>query len=474
MNITDHVLVITHPIALRNWRKEFLMFGKNYEEDDFYIVDSVKARTPFQSGKKVIIMAFQHAIILVRDKYKEKKKELTKRSHIVNKNPLKSDILTWSDKFTCILDESHLIKNPRTLTYKCIVPMLSEIATQRFAMTGTFKPNKWVDAYSQMQFVSKKLVGNMSYEQFVRDTCVVGSPFSDKEDYNLDIVSIIPEKKEKWEKVWKPYITRIEKKDEVEVRTKKVLVDISNIHREVYQSLISDTLFKIREHGGGIDFVKVVNSFPYLLLALADPVMLEKQDFYNQISGIKSWDITKNEKLKISKYIVEEKYALGEKTIIWLENPKVIEALVPHFKKYNPLIVHGQQKVPKGLTKTEFRDLIIDKINNENSEHRLLIANPAIVGIAQNIVGANNEILWRGDFNFGRITQARGRINRIGQKRDINSYFLIAENTIDELAFYAYEHKASLNDIKIKFRTLTKEQYRLLFEGKFNLWEIGV
>lgn len=468
-NVVGKIIIITVPIVKKNWKYEMSKkFGMYLSEDDFYIVDSERNRNPFQSDKKVIIMSHDNMTLLTKDKYRELGKGPPDKQYF-RKNPLESDIKSWAnnEEILCVVDESHKIKNPTSWRFKTIVPMMSEIAKVRIALTGTLAPNEWIDKYGQMRFLSKKLVGGLPYQEFKEDTCILGNGYS-----KYAISSYIPEKIKKWDKRWKPYIFRVPKEKVVDVYTRKLMVELSEEHLKIYQTLVQETLYALREKNGKLDFQKVKNAFPYLLLSLADPIMVKDKLIGNNLGLLKDWSLEKNAKFQITKELIKDKCdEENEKMIIWLNNPRVIDDLAKELSDYKPYVIHGQLKYKKGQTKEDYRDEIIEKFNDPTDKVKLLIANPPTIGTGANIVGANNSVFWNLPFDYGQITQTRGRYNRYGQVRAINEWFLVAENTLDEIAFSGMEIKAGLNDTTIDHEVLTVKEYREIFEGRYNIWK---
>jgi hypothetical protein len=73
-----------------------------------------------------------------------------------------SALLTSTEFFYLILDESQYIKNPASKTYKAIMQMKSQ---HRLVLTGTPIENSLSDLWSQMNFLNKGILGNLAFFQ---------------------------------------------------------------------------------------------------------------------------------------------------------------------------------------------------------------------------------------------------------------------------------------------------------------------
>ncbi|NJM15134.1 MAG: hypothetical protein HC896_06955 [Bacteroidales bacterium] len=70
------------------------------------------------------------------------------------------DIIKHHEFLYLILDESQVIKNPESKTYKAAIKLS---ALHRLVLTGTPIENSLTDLWSQMNFLNKGLLGNFQY-----------------------------------------------------------------------------------------------------------------------------------------------------------------------------------------------------------------------------------------------------------------------------------------------------------------------
>ena len=99
----------------------------------------------------------------------------------------------------------------------------------------------------------------------------------------------------------------------------------------------------------------------------------------------------------------------------------VEQVLVPYGIKFTTLQAadSGQQRYD-----------IVEQFNNDASI-RILILTTAVGGLGLNLVGADTVIFMEHDWNPMKDMQAIDRAHRIGQKRTVNVYRLVLQDTLE-------------------------------------------
>lgn len=91
------------------------------------------------------------------------------------------------------------------------------------------------------------------------------------------------------------------------------------------------------------------------------------------------------------------------------------------------------------------REITISKFNDpNNSEFSVVIANP--FSVAESISlhkGCHNAIYLERDYNASNFIQSKDRIHRVGLPENIetNYYYVVSENSIDEIINYRLRQK---------------------------------
>lgn len=113
----------------------------------------------------------------------------------------------------------------------------------------------------------------------------------------------------------------------------------------------------------------------------------------------------------------------NRKVVVCLHFMDTIKVLEEKLSKYNPLILHG------GINKE--RKKIIDKFQQPNDTHRLLICNMRVGGVGislHDLHGSYPRTMFISpNHNVTDIFQATGRINRVGGKSDSKIYLFVSD-----------------------------------------------
>jgi SNF2 family DNA or RNA helicase len=125
-----------------------------------------------------------------------------------------------------------------------------------------------------------------------------------------------------------------------------------------------------------------------------------------------------------------------EKLIIWSLYVETIERLGKRYAALEPLALYG-------ATPASDRVAIAQRFQTDPSA-RLLLANPAAAGVGFTLTAARyavyETVSWRYDF----YAQSQDRIHRIGQDRAVTCLRLITADTIEEVIATALDRKAKI------------------------------
>ncbi|GAB4813150.1 hypothetical protein N2152v2_000196 [Parachlorella kessleri] len=105
---------------------------------------------------------------------------------------------------------------------------------------------------------------------------------------------------------------------------------------------------------------------------------------------------------------------------------RIVESLVT-FKGYDYLVLDGS-------TGMQDRQRLVDEFNSRQSIFIFLISTTA-GGVGLNLTSANKVIIFDPSWNPSHDLQAQDRAFRIGQKRDVDVYRLVAAGTIEEMVY---------------------------------------
>ena len=315
------VFFLTSSIGVRNLKDELVKFIKNIDESRISIAD-VNNRLPFRddvdivisnyntlrliadaySGigtkiqqllgklskasrkstqdnlKQEIINTFATVHIFVSaecstDKFISKvKKTLSENRQMLKKYKLGGAIKTWLNgkEGLLLLDESHQLANPQSLRSKVAVEM-SNAFQYRYLFTGT-PADVPVKLYNQFKILDPWLVYNMTFSEWKERMAYIGTPFSSTaiRGWKKDELEL---SNQRFTKLHGNYLSVTDVLDLPEFFEKRIPVDMSAKQRYIYEEAVSSILSAAK------DEKEMVNVFPYQLLAVDNPSLLEKHSF---------------------------------------------------------------------------------------------------------------------------------------------------------------------------------------------------
>lgn len=440
----NKVLFVTTTIGVRNLYFELLKFIKGLDESRIAIADKDN-RLPFTKDVDIVITNY-NSFRLICNEYKKQKK-------ITAKNPRRPylPISEWVNggNAMLILDESHSCANATSQQTKMML-LHAPLFKYRYLFSGTVadKPEK---LYPQYQILDPWLNYGLNFTDWKNKLAVVGNRFS---------ASAIEEwKMEELEKLNKRFLdgygNHYKTEDLLDLPDyyeKPVYIKMSPKHREIYQAFINEDLNSLN----GLSVRDVVNRFPYMLLSVDYPPLLDKHE--EKFSPGLNKLIAKFDENYIEKYsyidkILEEEHP-NDKGIIWCIHPRTIETLGKRYAKYNPICIDGsiEQNVRFEMVE-EFK----------KGDHKLLIANISCLNTSVTILEATFQIYCERGFNYTQYEQSTRRIFRAGQTRNVDSYVLIYDRSIDTLLDKNLKSKGSLVDGLVSKKFLTADEWRNIF-----------
>lgn len=291
-----------------------------------------------------------------------------------------------------VVDESLKIKNKEANRTERILK-IGEIAEYKLILNGTPLSKNVLDLYTQMQFLSPKIL-KMSYNEFKNTYCeyyIRGNLKGVvKKQYNIEhLISLI-----------QPYIFDCD----LEIETRKSYHDMtysmSAPEREEYELIKEEFLNRCFNNMSGVDFF----AFSQLLQAHYCKAQEHKRKLEKLINSI---------------------------------NGKVIV-----FVKYLSSIPSGAVKVT-GEMNTEQR---AEAIQQFKDGEKVLYITYGCGAYGLNLQFCKNIIFAEHSFDYAQREQAEARIYRIGQKYDVDYYNLWCNIGLEKLIQASLNKKSNLLD----------------------------
>lgn len=444
------IVLITTSIGVRNLYHELFKFIKDLPVDRVAIADT-NNRECFKPEADILLMNY-NTFRLVCNQYKKKLK-ITATAPRKPFLPLKE----WAkdQDMMLLLDESHNAAIPSS-QQSHLIALHSYSFKYRYLFTGTpaDKPEK---LYNQLKILDPVLVHRLSYTEWLDTYAEIGTRFS-----RFDIRSW---KKHKLEELNKRFTAEygIYRNSEEIIElpahyVKKIYIDMQREHRSIYQSFIINTIEELRRTGNS-STKDIINRFPYMMLAVENPFLLEKHiDKFDDKLASKILNFKEDyiEKLSFLEDIINEQQ--NEKGVIWIVHPKTAEIIAKRFEKLNPIVIIGE-------TEQAERNNLIEKFRTDDTT-KLLIANINVLNTSVTITWATWQCYVERIFGYAPYEQSTKRIYRIGQNKAVTTYIPIYNDSLDILLDKNLDSKDTLVKGLMSKDFLTQDEWSRIFSMK--------
>lgn len=318
---------------------------------------------------------------------------------------------------TIVLDEAQAIKNSSAKRSQAAMKLNGKF---KIITTGTPIENHLGELWNLFRFINPGLLGSL---RAFRERFAIPIEKDRNRATQLQLQHLI-----------RPFILRRHKKEvlkELPAKTEIVLsVSLSSEEQAFYEALRQtavESLEQEPEKAGGAQHLKVLAQIMRLRRACCNPKLVDS-----------TIDL-QSSKLNLLGEIVDELVSNGHKALIFSQfvgHLKLIEAYVQQ-KKINYQYLDGQTPSAK-------RQERIDAF--QEGEGDLFLISLKAGGTGLNLTAADYVIHMDPWWNPAVEDQASDRAHRLGQKRPVTVYRLIAENTIEEKIIKLHEDKRDLAD----------------------------
>ena len=461
------VFFLTSSIGVRNLKDELVKFIKNIDESRISIAD-VNNRLPFRDDIDIVIsnyntlrlmadaysgigtkiqqllgklskasrkstqdnlkqevvstLATVHIFVSAEcstDKFVSKvKKTLSENRQMLKRYKLSEAIKTWLNgkEGLLLLDESHQLANPQSIRSKVAVEM-SNAFRYRYLFTGT-PADVPVKLYNQFKILDPWLVYNMTFSEWKERMAYIGTPFSSTaiRGWKKDELEL---SNQRFTKLHGNYLSVTDVLDLPEFFEKRIPVDMSAKQRYIYEEAVSSILSAAK------DEKEMVNVFPYQLLAVDNPSLLEKHSFKfppelsQAISAFKLGDL---EKMNVLDDIISDNP--DEKILVWAIHPATIKSICERYKNLNPLYVIGE-------TEQSERNKIVNTFKHD-PKCKMLVANITTLSTSVTLSPeCHIQVYMERGFQYDQYSQSQRRIFRIGSNQPAVTYIPLYKNSLD-------------------------------------------
>jgi len=340
-----------------------------------------------------------------------------------------------------IIDEAQYIKNHNTQNAKAVKSISAKV---RFALTGTPIENTLAELWSIFDYLMPGYL--YRYSRFRR---LFEQPIVKDGDANA-----LSELK----KLTSPFILRRLKRDvlkELPEKTETVLyASLAEEQRTLYTanlaSMHQELSLQLENRGESKSRMMVLAMLTRLRQICCDPSLVYEN--YKE----------KSAKLDLCIELIENSIESGHKLLVFSQFTSMLSLLEKQLK---------HKKIPyyllEGSTKKEDRIALVNAFNTDETPVFLISLKAGGTGL--NLTGADIVIHYDPWWNLSAQNQATDRAHRIGQKKNVQIYKLIAKNTVEEKILALASKKQALADHVLPdentlLSRMTKEELLNLFK----------
>ncbi len=410
--ITKPVLIVVPTTLLNNWAREIDKFAPSLSYSAYY------GQNRLIQKSDIIFTTYQ---ILRRDK------------QIIKKQ--KFDMI--------VIDEAQNIKNPLTETAKSIKEIK---APYKIALSGTPVENNLSELWSIFDFALPRYLKTLKDFQ---------KTYAKEIEINLNKTVA-----KRLKNITSPFMLRRLKSDKSIIKDlpQKIVIDqyitMEKEQAVLYQSVIDTSLDTIN------------NGEPKDRSGLIFKLLISLKQICNHPRNFDKTSVTDyrtSGKTKVLIQLLETIIEADEKVLIFTQYTQMGDILEEIIKKElftEPLYLKGS------LSKNK-RDALIESFDNDK-EKKIFILSLKAGGVGLNLTKANNVIHYDLWFNPAVENQATDRAFRIGQKKNVNVFRFITQNSFEEKIDKMIKAKQELQDLSVSvgekwIGNMSDEELKMLF-----------
>lgn len=352
-----------------------------------------------------------------------------------------------------VLDEGHLIKNPKA---KISVAVKKLPSNHRLILTGTPIQNNVLELWSLFDFLMPGFLGTekVFLDRFAKP--IAASRFSKASSKEQEAGALAIEA---LHKQVLPFLLRRLKEEVLDDLPPKILqnyyCDLSDLQRKLFEDFNKKQGKKISEQAGredkeakqhifqALQYMRKLCNSPALVMTPANKMYEDTQRLLAK-QGTSIDDPAHAPKLGALKDLLVD---CGIGTEGTDANDPLYQPIKPHraliFCQMKEMLDMVQNTVLKrllpsvsylrldGSVEANKRQDIVNKFNSDPS-YDVLLLTTSVGGLGLNLTGADTVIFVEHDWNPQRDLQAMDRAHRIGQKKVVNVYRLITRGTLEE------------------------------------------
>ena len=334
-----------------------------------------------------------------------------------------------------VIDEAHRLKNEASTFSKTVRGFHTK---HRLLLTGTPLQNNLHELWALLNFLLPDIFSDADQfdEWFNLDI--------DDDDQKKSMISTL-------HKILRPFMLRRLKVDVATNLPPKaetlLMVGLSGIQKQLYKKLLIrdiDSLVvgdNVTKKGSRTSILNIIMQLrkccghPYLFEGIEDRSLNPMGEHVIQNCG----------KMVLVDKLLKRLQEKGHRVLIFTQMTRILDILE------DVMVIRGYKYCRiDGNTTHDVREDSIDAYNAEGSEKFVFLLSTRAGGLGINLQTADTVILYDSDWNPQADLQAQDRAHRIGQKKPVQIYRLVTENTIEEKIVERAQQKLKLDAMVVQ------------------------
>ena len=355
----------------------------------------------------------------------------------------------------CVLDEGHLIKNPKAKTTVAVKRILSN---HRLILSGTPIQNNVLELWSLFDFLMPGFLGTEKVFQDRFAKPIAASRFSKSSSKEQEAGALAIEA---LHKQVLPFLLRRLKEEVLDDLPPKIIqnyyCDLSDLQKSLFLDFTKKEQKTLSEKAGSTDREAkqhIFQALQYMRKLCNSPALVVKPEHkqYNAITrrlasqNTSLRDVAHAPKLTALRDLLVDcgigvdpstegeldtsaSYVSPHRALIFCQVKEMLDMVQNDVLK--ELLPSVQFLRLDGSVEATKRQNIVNQFNTDPS-YDVLLLTTSVGGLGLNLTGADTVIFVEHDWNPQKDIQAMDRAHRIGQKKVVNVYRLITRGTLEE------------------------------------------
>ncbi|CEN59995.1 Putative TBP associated factor [Aspergillus calidoustus] len=355
----------------------------------------------------------------------------------------------------CVLDEGHLIKNPKA---KVTIAVKRIQSNHRLILSGTPIQNNVLELWSLFDFLMPGFLGTekVFLDRFARPIAASRFSKSSSKEQEAGALAI-----EALHKQVLPFLLRRLKEEVLNDLPPKIIqnyyCDPSELQKKLFEDFTKKEQKALQERMGSSeksDKEHIFQALQYMRRLCNSPALVVKEGHkqYNEVQDFlqtkKSHirDVSHAPKLSALRDLLLDcgigvdpssegdlttggSYVSPHRALIFCQMKEMLDIVQSEvLRKLLPSVQY--LRLDGGVEATKRQD-IVNRFNSDPS-YDVLLLTTSVGGLGLNLTGADTVIFVEHDWNPQKDIQAMDRAHRIGQKKVVNVYRLITRGTLEE------------------------------------------